>query len=54
MLNQNVFKFAKTNHKVAIAAGMGIDRLTMLKYGFNDIRDLYGNDFRILKQFKNE
>lgn len=52
MLHENVFKFTNASNKVSIAAGIGIDRLTMLKYGFNDIRDLYSNDFRILKQFK--
>lgn len=52
MLHENVFKYTKSINKVGLAAGIGIDRLTMLKYGFNDIRDLYSNDFRILKQFK--
>lgn len=52
MLHQNVFKYTSTINKIGLAAGIGIDRLTMLKYGFNDIRDLYNNDFRILKQFK--
>ena len=32
------------------AFGMGIDRITMLKYGITDIRDLYENDIRLLKQ----
>ncbi|NOR44457.1 MAG: phenylalanine--tRNA ligase subunit alpha, partial [Candidatus Delongbacteria bacterium] len=33
------------------AFGLGIERLTMLKYGINDIRDLYENDLRFLEQF---
>lgn len=33
------------------AFGLGIDRITMLKYGINDIRILYENDIRFLKQF---
>ncbi|MDA1224624.1 MAG: phenylalanine--tRNA ligase subunit alpha, partial [Bacteroidetes bacterium] len=33
------------------AFGMGIDRITMLKYGINDIRDLFVNDKRFLSQF---
>jgi phenylalanyl-tRNA synthetase alpha chain len=33
------------------AFGMGIDRITMLKYGINDIRDLFVNDIRLLSQF---
>jgi len=33
------------------AFGMGLDRITMLKYGINDIRLLYENDQRFLHQF---
>ena len=33
------------------AFGMGIERLVMLKYGFSDIRQMYENDVRILRQF---
>jgi phenylalanyl-tRNA synthetase alpha chain len=33
------------------AFGLGIERLTMLKYGINDIRDIYENDLRFLEQF---
>lgn len=33
------------------AFGMGIDRITMLKYGITDIRDFFVNDVRMLKQF---
>lgn len=33
------------------AAGMGIERLTMLKYGLKDIRLLYDNDQRFLDAF---
>jgi len=35
------------------AFGIGIERLTMLKYGIGDIRLLYNSDKRFLKQFKN-
>jgi len=34
------------------AFGIGMDRLTMLKYSINDIRDLFVNDVRLLSQFK--
>jgi phenylalanyl-tRNA synthetase alpha chain len=34
------------------AFGMGVDRMTMLMYGINDIRLLSENDIRFLKQFK--
>lgn len=33
------------------AFGAGIDRLTMLKYGMTDLRSLFENDLRLLKQF---
>ncbi|SDY32693.1 phenylalanine--tRNA ligase subunit alpha [Tindallia californiensis] len=33
------------------AFGMGIDRIAMQKYGIDDIRLLYENDIRFLKQF---
>jgi phenylalanyl-tRNA synthetase alpha chain len=33
------------------AFGMGVERLTMLKYGIDDIRLFFENDLRFLKQF---
>ncbi|MDA1003800.1 MAG: phenylalanine--tRNA ligase subunit alpha [Chloroflexi bacterium] len=33
------------------AAGMGVERITMLKYGIEDIRNFYANDLRFLRQF---
>ncbi len=33
------------------AFGMGIERITMLKFGINDIRLFFENDLRFLKQF---
>ncbi|MGE3857328.1 MAG: phenylalanine--tRNA ligase subunit alpha [Dehalococcoidia bacterium] len=33
------------------AAGMGVERITMLKYGITDIRAFYSNDPRFLAQF---
>jgi len=33
------------------AFGMGIDRLTMLRYGIDDLRLLFSNDLRLLNQF---
>ena len=33
------------------AFGMGIERITMLKYGINDIRLFFENDKRFLEQF---
>lgn len=34
------------------AFGMGIERITMLRYGIDDLRAFYENDIRFLKQFK--
>ena len=33
------------------AFGMGIERLTMLRYGMNDLRLFFNNDLRFLEQF---
>ena len=34
------------------AFGMGLDRLTMLRYGVNDLRLFFENDLRFLRQFR--
>lgn len=34
------------------AFGMGLDRMTMLKYGIGDMRDILANDYRFLAQFR--
>ncbi|WP_036451773.1 phenylalanine--tRNA ligase subunit alpha [Mycoplasma buteonis] len=55
MLHPNVLKAAGYSNELnGFAAGLGIERITMIKYGFSDIRDLYRNDLRILEQFTNE
>jgi phenylalanyl-tRNA synthetase alpha chain len=33
------------------AFGMGVERIAMLKYGINNIKTLFENDVRFLKQF---
>jgi phenylalanyl-tRNA synthetase alpha chain len=35
----------------SFAFGMGLERLPMLRYGIDDMRLLYGNDLRFLRQF---
>jgi phenylalanyl-tRNA synthetase alpha chain len=35
-----------------MAAGIGVERLAMIKYGIKDIREFYTNDLRFLNQFK--
>jgi phenylalanyl-tRNA synthetase alpha chain len=37
---------------IGFAFGMGPDRLTMLRYGVNDLRLFFENDLRFLSQFK--
>ena len=54
MWNQNVLKAAGFKTTTGFAAGIGIERLAMIKYGISDIRDLYNNDFRFLKQARKE
>jgi phenylalanyl-tRNA synthetase alpha chain len=54
MVHPNVFRAAGYPDDVytGFAFGMGIDRIAMLKYGIGDIRLLYENDLRFLKQFR--
>lgn len=53
MVHPNVLKSCNIDPEVytGFAFGMGIDRITMLKYGITDIRDFFINDVRMLKQF---
>jgi len=55
MVHPNVLESCGIDSKkyTGFAFGMGIDRITMLRYGVNDIRDLFINDLRLLNQFKN-
>jgi phenylalanyl-tRNA synthetase alpha chain len=39
-------------HNIGFAFGMGVDRLTMLRYGVNDLRQFFDGDLRFLQQFK--
>lgn len=40
-----------TARYTGFAFGMGVERLAMLKYGIDDIRKFFENDFRFLRQF---
>jgi len=53
MVDPNVFKHVgyDENEVTGYAFGMGIERITMLKYGIDDIRLLFENDMRFLNQF---
>lgn len=53
MVDPNVFKSVNYDPELytGYAFGMGIERIAMLKYGIDDIRILFENDLRFLKQF---
>lgn len=53
MVDPNVFDAVGIDSEkyTGWAFGFGIERLTMRKYGINDIRLLFENDLRFLKQF---
>lgn len=40
------------NEYSGFAVGMGVERLTMLRYNVTDLRSFFENDLRFLKQFK--
>lgn len=53
MIHPNVFAnvgYPKDRY-TGFAFGMGVDRISMLKYGITDIRLFYENDLRFLRQF---
>ena len=54
MVDPNVLSNCKIDPEVytGFAFGMGIERITMLKYQINDIRLFTENDIRFLRQFK--
>ena len=53
MVHPNVLKGCNINTKKyrGFAFGMGIERLAMLRYGVNDIRDFYSSNLDFLNQF---
>ncbi|MBN1925906.1 MAG: phenylalanine--tRNA ligase subunit alpha [Prolixibacteraceae bacterium] len=53
MVDPNVLDFCNIDNKkyTGFAFGMGIERITMLKYGVKDLRLFFENDVRFLKQF---
>lgn len=56
MVHPNVLENAGVDSSVygGFAFGVGLDRLAILKYGIDDIRDFYTNDVRFLRQFRKE
>lgn len=53
MVHPNVLKAVDIDSERyrGFAFGVGIDRLTLLKYGISDLRALFENDLRFLRQF---
>ncbi len=54
MVDPNVLESCHIDSKkyTGFAFGMGIERITMLRYGIKDIRHFFENDVRFLKQFE--
>ena len=54
MVHPNVLEMSgyDTTKYRGFAFGIGVERVAMLRYGIDDIRNLYINDTRFLKQFK--
>ncbi len=53
MVHPNVFAHVGIDNEAytGLAFGMGVERLTMLKYGVDDLRLFFENDLRFLQQF---
>ncbi|WP_416308670.1 phenylalanine--tRNA ligase subunit alpha [Neptunicella sp. SCSIO 80796] len=54
MVHPNVLKAVNIDPEVytGFAFGIGVERLTMIRYGVNDLRSFFENDLRFIKQFK--
>ncbi|MBF7097094.1 phenylalanine--tRNA ligase subunit alpha [Alkalibacter mobilis] len=54
MVHPNVLEVCGIDPKKysGFAFGMGLDRIAMIKYGISDLRLMFENDIRFLKQFK--
>ena len=53
MVHPEVFRYVGIDSEkyTGYAFGMGVERLTMLRYGVNDLRLFFENDLRFLRQF---
>ena len=53
MVDPRVFRRVGYDTEVVTgyAFGMGVERIAMIRYGIHDIRMLYENDVRFLRQF---
>lgn len=53
MVHPNVFRSVghDPDRWTGFAFGMGVERISMLKYGIDDLRSFFENDYRLLEQF---
>ena len=53
MVHPEVFRHVNIDSEKynGFAFGIGVERLAMLRYGVNDLRLFFENDFNFLKQF---
>lgn len=53
IVNKNVLETSGIDSEIysGLAFGLGIERITMIKYGISDIRTLFENNVKFLKQF---
>ena len=54
MVHPRVFEHVGIDSErfTGFAFGLGVERLTMLRYGVNDLRIFFENDVRFLAQFR--
>jgi phenylalanyl-tRNA synthetase alpha chain len=50
IIHPNIFKNCNIEYKVSFAFGCGVERIIMLKYNINDIRDIYTSNIVKLKE----
>ena len=51
VIDDNVFRAVNYENVSGYAFGLGIERLTMLSFGINDLRSFFETDLRLLEQF---
>ena len=53
MVDPNVFEYVGYDPEevTGFAFGLGLERIAMLRHGLPDLRELWENDLRLLRQF---
>ncbi|WGH28212.1 MAG: phenylalanine--tRNA ligase subunit alpha [Candidatus Shikimatogenerans bostrichidophilus] len=56
LINKTIFKNVNINYNKysGLAIGIGIERIAMIIYNINDIREFFKNNLNFIKQFKSE